>query len=54
MALADIRAQRGRRDEGRELASQARAILTDLGAERLLAIVEAELAELERPDQSQI
>jgi hypothetical protein len=47
MALADVRKQRGRREEARALATEARAILEDVGAERLLTIVEAELDELE-------
>jgi tetratricopeptide (TPR) repeat protein len=46
LALAEIRAQRGRRDEARALAEEARATFTSLGADRLLAIVEAELVEL--------
>jgi hypothetical protein len=50
MALADVRARRGRREEARALAAEARAILEDLGAERLLAIVDAELVALEHAE----
>ena len=42
-----MRAQRGLTDEARELAREARSILSGLGAERLLAIVDAELERLE-------
>jgi tetratricopeptide (TPR) repeat protein len=46
IAVADMRAQRGRTDEARALAERARSILRDLGAERFLRIVDAQLAEL--------
>jgi tetratricopeptide (TPR) repeat protein len=46
-AVAELRAQRGRTDEARELAREARSILSGLGAERLLAMVDAELERLE-------
>ncbi len=47
LALAEVRAQRGRTDEAGELAREARSILSALGAERLLTIVDAELEALE-------
>jgi hypothetical protein len=45
--VADMRVQRGRTEEARELAGVARAIFTAIGAERMLAIVDAELEQLE-------
>ena len=45
-ALAELEAERGRREQARELAVQAREVFASVGAERLVKILEAELAEL--------
>jgi tetratricopeptide (TPR) repeat protein len=45
--VADMRVRRGRKEEARELAREARSIFTAIGADRLLSLVGAELEQLE-------